>query len=150
MMDIRGHNMAFKSMTAKLAALLLLSLGAVAHAGTPSDDVGSLRITIALGQGVDMLQVLKRIDAKDAKELKRDLESQGDTDDVTLEQIRLASDMPASLPSTTCDGRSSTRMSSSALTHDCAAMKCATSRRARVGRNSAHAAMPTPIAGMAH
>jgi hypothetical protein len=40
-----------------------------------------------------------------------------------LSAMLCASDMPASLPSTTCDGRSSTRMSSSALTQDCAAMK---------------------------
>ena len=101
--------MAFKSTAAKLAALLLLlSVGAFAHAGTPSDagtpsgagtpsdDVGSLRIALALEQGVDMFQLLKRIDAKDAGELKRELESQKDTDEVTLAQIRLASDMPAS------------------------------------------------------
>jgi hypothetical protein len=61
-----------------------------------------------------------------------------------------ASDMPASLPLTTCDGRSSTRMSSSALTHACTAMKCAPNTRTRGGNSSAHAATPTPIAGTAH
>lgn len=61
-----------------------------------------------------------------------------------------ASDMPATLPSTTCDGLSSTRISSSALTHDCAAMKCAPSTRQRSGNSTAHIAMPAPIAGVAH
>ncbi|HEY5947049.1 MAG TPA: hypothetical protein VIV40_16210, partial [Kofleriaceae bacterium] len=67
-----------------------------------------------------------------------------------LSAMLCASDMPADLPSTTCDGRSSTRISSSALTHACTAMKCATSRRQRSGMINAPSAMPAPIAGVAH
>jgi hypothetical protein len=67
-----------------------------------------------------------------------------------LRAMLWASDMPALLPSTTCDGRSSTRMSSSALTHACTAMKCATSTRQRSGTTRPHSAMPAPIAGVAH
>jgi len=61
-----------------------------------------------------------------------------------------ASDAPAIRPPTTCDGRSSTRMSRIALTHDCAAMKCAIASRQRPGTNSAAAANAAPIAPIAH
>ena len=67
-----------------------------------------------------------------------------------LSAMLCASDMPASLPSTTCEGLSSTRMSSNALTHACAAMKCAPSTRTRSGSTSPQTAIPTPIAGVAH
>jgi len=61
-----------------------------------------------------------------------------------------ASERPASWPPTTCDGRSSTRMSSSALTHAWAAMKCAVASCQRSGNTSAHAATATPNTPIAH
>jgi hypothetical protein len=60
-----------------------------------------------------------------------------------------ASDAPTASPPTTCDGRNSTRMSSSALTHACAATKCAISNRQRAGANAV-AAIAAPIAPIAH
>jgi len=61
-----------------------------------------------------------------------------------------ASDAPATLPPTTCDGRSSTRISRIELTHDCAAMKWAIASRQRAGTTSAAAAHAPPIAPTAH
>jgi len=64
--------------------------------------------------------------------------------------IVCASDAPASWPLTTWAGRSSTRMSSSALTHACAATKCATATRQRPGNASAATSAAPAIATTAH
>jgi len=60
-----------------------------------------------------------------------------------------ASEAPATWPLTTCDGRISTRMSSSALQQACAARKWAPSRRSRAGKASAHTSTTPPIAPIA-
>ena len=61
-----------------------------------------------------------------------------------------ASDAPATWPPTSCEGRSSTRISRIELTHDCAAAKCAIARRQRAGTASAAAAHAIPMAPTAH
>jgi len=61
-----------------------------------------------------------------------------------------ASDAPAIWPPTTCEGRSSTRMSRIELTHDCAAMKWAIASCQRAGTTRAAAAHAAPIAPTAH
>jgi len=54
------------------------------------------------------------------------------------------------MPLTICCGRNSTRMSSSALTHDCAAMKCATATRHRPGSTIAEVANTAAMPPTAH
>jgi hypothetical protein len=55
-------------------------------------------LTNAISDGIEMLEVLKDVDAKDAKGVRVDLQVQGESDDVTLAQLRLMSDsdVPAS------------------------------------------------------